>query len=196
MNNLFHNQCESTTCLRQCQKKKKKKKKKKNEKICVKQAKRDIERYNYNNMSNIYRRVYFRILCSLFFNKYVSVCHPSDRGINWRPAVQEETFLCRLKNTTIIYMITRNPWERERQRQRQRVAVYVKIRKAQRVWCTMCSSSAFFRVISFILIDIIRWTTLLLMFVWTPSYEIPYVNPFIFKISNFAQIIVAKNKSW
>ena len=69
----------------------------KNEKICVKQAKRDIERHIYNNMSNIYRRTYFRILCSLFFNKYVSVCHPSDRDINWRPAVQEETFPMQVK---------------------------------------------------------------------------------------------------
>ena len=39
----------------------------------------------------------FRILCSLFFNKYVSVCHPSDRDLNWRPAVQEETFPMQVK---------------------------------------------------------------------------------------------------
>ena len=37
-------------------------------------------------------------LCSIFFNKYVSVCHPSDRDINWmRPAVQEETFPMQVK---------------------------------------------------------------------------------------------------
>ena len=32
-----------------------------------------------------------------FFNKYVSVCPPSDRDINWRPAVQEETFPMQVK---------------------------------------------------------------------------------------------------
>ena len=69
----------------------------KNEKICLKQAKREIERHSYNNMSNIYRSMYFRILCSLFFNKYVSVRHPSARDINWRLAVQEETFPMQVK---------------------------------------------------------------------------------------------------
>ena len=41
------------------------------------------------------------------------------------------------------------------ERERERVEVCVKIRKAQRVWCIMCSSFAFFRVISFIRIDVL-----------------------------------------
>ena len=66
------------------------------EKICVKQAKHEIEIHIYNNMSNIYRSMYFRILCSLFC-KYVPVCHPSDQDINWSPPVQEETFPMQVK---------------------------------------------------------------------------------------------------
>ena len=34
---------------------------------------------------------------SICVNKYVSVCHPSDRDINWGPAVQEETFPMQVK---------------------------------------------------------------------------------------------------
>ena len=126
-----------------------------------------------------------------------TVCHPSDRDINWRPLVHEENFPMQVKNTTIIFTwllvsfyqankcvqctTARNPRERER----ERVEVCVKIRKAQRVWCIMCSSFAFFRVISFIRIDVLCWITLLL-FVWTPSYQFSRMNPFIFKISNFS----------
>ena len=35
-----------------------------------------------------------------------SVCRSSDRDINWRPPVQGESPLCRLKNPTVVYMIT------------------------------------------------------------------------------------------
>ena len=90
--------------------------------------------------------------------------------------------LCRLKNTTIIYMITRNPWERETERACSSIC---KDQKGTTCLMYHVLLVCFFRVISFILIDILRWTTLLLMFVWTPSYKIPYANPFIFKISNF-----------
>ena len=69
----------------------------KNEKIFAKQAKHEIKRHIYKNLSNIYRSMYFRILCSLFFNEYVPVCHPSGRDINWRPPVQEETFPMQVK---------------------------------------------------------------------------------------------------
>ena len=96
-------------------------------------------------MSNIYRSMYFRILCSLFFNKYVPVCHPSDRNINWRPQVQEETYPMQVKEhdnnlhdylwafirqTSVFNLQLLVILENLRERAREHVAVHIKIRKA------------------------------------------------------------------
>ena len=130
----------------------------KNEKICVKQAKHEIERHIYNNMTNIYRSIYFRILCSLFSINMCQCVILRTGTLTGGLLFRKRYSLCRLKNTTHnlhdylwafiqwtsvfnIQLLVILEWERER----ERVAVYVKIRKAQRVWCTMCSLSAFFQ---------------------------------------------------
>ena len=159
-------------------------------------------------MSNIYRSMYFRILYSLFF---INMCQCAILRIGTLTGCllfRKRHSLCRLKNTTIIYMITCElPYGKQvcvfnrqllvvLERETESVAVQVKIRKTQRVWCIMCSSFAFLQG-NFIYTN---WYTTLNHFASDvcvdPILQNSLREPIIFKISIFSPNNRRKNKSW